>query len=53
MARPEVTGRRAGASASPAKQEDRDDEHLAMTVRQFCDKHNLSNGMYYTNPLIE
>lgn len=36
MTRPEVTGRRIG-----------DTPTLALTIRQFCDSHNISHAFYY------
>jgi predicted DNA-binding transcriptional regulator AlpA len=36
MARPEVTGRRGG-----------DTPTLALTIREFCDSHNISHAFFY------
>ena len=36
MARPEVTGRRGGTTPK-----------LALTIRQFCDSHNISHAFFY------
>jgi hypothetical protein len=36
MARPEVTGRSGG-----------DTPTLALTIRQFCDSHNISHAFFY------
>ena len=51
MARREVTGRKPGVNADPAKPEDRDDKPqppvLAMTIPMVCRAHNISDGMYF------
>jgi hypothetical protein len=52
MTKPEVTGRKPGASASAAKQFEYIEPPpppppLAMTIRQFCDAHRISNAMYF------
>jgi hypothetical protein len=38
MARPEATGRAAAGDTAPT---------LALTIRQFCDSHNISHAFFY------
>ena len=47
MARPEVTGRRGGDTADGAKRTNIEIDPLALTIRQFCDAHNISHAFFY------
>ena len=46
MARGEVTGRKPGITADPGGRSP-PTPLLAMTIPQFCNAHNISEGFYY------
>ena len=51
MARPEVTGRKLGASAARIERDNDDEDEpaptLALSIRQFCKAYNISEDFFY------
>jgi predicted DNA-binding transcriptional regulator AlpA len=51
MARPEVTGRKLGASAARIERDNNDEDEpaptLALSIRQFCKAYNISEDFFY------